>query len=586
MSRGKWEIPERLFLPCLLVLTGVLLFYRLGARDLWERAESEVPLGARDMLETGRWAVPYLLDHAFVDNRPPGIYWAVAASYAATGHRDVWAARLPAALAGLATVLLVFAIGKRAGGATAGFLAGLALLGTFKFAWQSRVSESDAILMLWTLLGSWAFWRSLRMNGGGLLHVVLFQLFVGLGGLTKGPGIVITLLVPLAAWVILSGRWRDVRWLAYVATSPIAAVLLAAWYVYVLAATGEKDQLVLRFTSQAEQHVRGFFYYASTSFFILGAAILFLPPLLAVAFRWTAAAAARAREAVPAPAKKLQVAAGVLHALRDELRAPLGYFLLQVLVQLAEFHALTSKQTHYLVPLLPALCLVIGLATARLRLEEGRYFRIAGAIVAPLLPLFVLGWMFLGPRAYRPESTARAWIAVAVLAAIATWAFAARRAGEHVASWRAAWIGGIFGLAVVLGDIIPVLDRERSSRPFAEHLAGVVPREATIGVTSNFPGLPFYLERPAVLVPLDGTRQFLEGRPDRYLVVETDEKPLCDVGGREPFLTWPAYRHKKLPAYVYRGGPPLPSAEPQPAAAKEEGRPVPAVAPAAQKSSP
>ncbi len=117
------------FVIFLLILGAFVFFYRLGDKDMWTRLESEAAVAGRDMLDTGRILVPHFFDQPFVDNRPPGAFWLVAASYKLTGHRDEWAARLPSALAALGCVLLVYAMGRRAANETAGFLSALVLFG-------------------------------------------------------------------------------------------------------------------------------------------------------------------------------------------------------------------------------------------------------------------------------------------------------------------------------------------------------------------------------------------------------------------------------------------------------------------------
>jgi 4-amino-4-deoxy-L-arabinose transferase-like glycosyltransferase len=520
------RIPERLFLPSILVLGAVLFFYRLGEKDLWEKAESVAALGARDMAENGHWAFPYFHDRPFVDNRPPGIYWAIAASYAVTDRRDEWAARLPAAIAGLLTVLLVYRIGKRIEGPATGFLAALTLLGAFKFGWQGRVSESDEVLALFTLMAYWCFWRSLKGNGGGIVHVLLFQLCLGLAGMMKGPAIAFVLFFPIGSWLVLlvlGGRWRDVPWIAIMATAPLSAAIAGGWYAYVAFYTPERDQLVLRFTSQSELHVRPFYYYAEKLPAILGLAIFLVPPL----------------------------AAGLWKAGRAALREPLGYFAILALAQLAAFHLIASKQTHYPVPMLPALAIAIGIVIARNRIDEGPYFRILALVTATLLPLIVASWALFAPEGYRPESPVRAWIAFAILAAVTIWTWTCDRAGLRSAAWRASWIGCILGLAVVLGEFVPLIDARKGPRPFAERVASVVPRGATIGSLAPCQSLQFYLDRPIVLVAPEGAREFL-ARPDRYLFV--DSRDDVDLTGLEPLVTWPSFRQSKVTAYLYEGG--------------------------------
>jgi 4-amino-4-deoxy-L-arabinose transferase-like glycosyltransferase len=65
------------FIIYLLILCAFVIFYRLGEKDMWDGLESESAIAGRDMLETGRIVIPYILNEPFVDNRPPGVWWLI-----------------------------------------------------------------------------------------------------------------------------------------------------------------------------------------------------------------------------------------------------------------------------------------------------------------------------------------------------------------------------------------------------------------------------------------------------------------------------------------------------------------------------
>ena len=119
------------FVIYLLILGAFVIFFRLGDRDMWNGLESESAVAGWDRDETGRILIPHILDQPFIDNRPPGAWWLIAATYKLTGVRNTWTARLPSALAALGCVLLVYAMGRRAANANAGFLSALILMGMF-----------------------------------------------------------------------------------------------------------------------------------------------------------------------------------------------------------------------------------------------------------------------------------------------------------------------------------------------------------------------------------------------------------------------------------------------------------------------
>src|SRR5207244_12001920 len=97
---------------CPLCLCGAILFlfvYRLDARDLWSSHEARAAQDAQRLLDEGNLSVPRLFDDQLELQKPPLYYWLVAAVGWLNGCRlDALAVRLPAALAGIGTVVVVY----------------------------------------------------------------------------------------------------------------------------------------------------------------------------------------------------------------------------------------------------------------------------------------------------------------------------------------------------------------------------------------------------------------------------------------------------------------------------------------------
>jgi 4-amino-4-deoxy-L-arabinose transferase-like glycosyltransferase len=515
-----------LFIICLLALGAFVFFYRLGEKDMWTRLESEAAVAGRDMLDTGRILIPHFFDQPFVDNRPPGAFWLVAASYKLTGRRDEWAARLPSALAALGCVLLVYAMGRRAANETAGFLSALVLLGMLTFVLMGRMSQQDMLLTLWTMLGHWAFWRSLDEGSSAFRYVLAFQIFLGLGAITKGPAVVLTVLFPLAVYVIYSRRWRDVKWLMLVSTLPVSLALTLWWYLYVwIEWPSMRQVLVSRFVGQSERHIEPFYFYFLHIPELLGPATLLLP-LLPIG--WFKAS----------PAQR---------------RGPLGLFLISALSIFFVMCLFASRRTHYLVPLLPVLSLALGLVMANQRYDEGRYLTRSTLVLATLNPLIIVAWVFMAPDHLRLESVVREWAAFAVLAGMAAWSWILLRAGRRSTAWRISWVSCIVALAFFLGDIYQRAGDLRSPRKFAENVAKVVPSQTRLGSLSSHAALLFYVGRPMEFLDVSSVKGFLAS-PNHYLIVVDDDFLRIDEKRRQIVLSQSPYRQYDK-AYLLRGGP-------------------------------
>src|SRR5207247_6841558 len=90
--------------PCVIVavFTGWLLFDHLGERDLWGSHEARAAQNAQRFLTDGGWGLLRLYDDQPELQKPPLYYWLVALAAWLRGVTvDAWAARMPAAPAGL-----------------------------------------------------------------------------------------------------------------------------------------------------------------------------------------------------------------------------------------------------------------------------------------------------------------------------------------------------------------------------------------------------------------------------------------------------------------------------------------------------
>jgi 4-amino-4-deoxy-L-arabinose transferase-like glycosyltransferase len=190
--------PRRFFnlqfamLPCLLLLCAFLFFYRLGALDLHASHEARAAMNAQTLLTDRAWALPKLYDRRPDLQKPPLYYWLVAAAAALHGGLvTAWDVRLPAALAGLGGVLLLYLLGVRRGRRTAGFAAAVCLATMLHFTWLARVGRIDMPLTLAVSLALAGFWlgrcRQREHGGAAWPWFLLAYVAVAAGLLLKGP---------------------------------------------------------------------------------------------------------------------------------------------------------------------------------------------------------------------------------------------------------------------------------------------------------------------------------------------------------------------------------------------------------------
>jgi 4-amino-4-deoxy-L-arabinose transferase-like glycosyltransferase len=172
----------------LLLLAGAfVLFSELGKQPLvaWDEARNAV--NAIEMTDSGDFVVArYDGEPDLWNVKPPLLIWAQALSLELVEDVEL-AVRLPAALAALATLLLVYWFAAiELGEPLAGVVAGLVLLGTPAFVGYhaARNGDYDALLTLWTTLYAIAWFRYLA--DGRARDLALFSAGLGLAMLTKG----------------------------------------------------------------------------------------------------------------------------------------------------------------------------------------------------------------------------------------------------------------------------------------------------------------------------------------------------------------------------------------------------------------
>jgi 4-amino-4-deoxy-L-arabinose transferase-like glycosyltransferase len=177
-----------------------------GWGDLYNETDGQYAGAAREMLKAHEWLIPTNNGIPRLQ-KPLLLYWLIILSYKAMGVTAA-AARMPCALATVATVALTFLIGERLAGYWRGFLASLIYLscaGVFIF---SRIIMPEP---LFTALITGAIYCGLRGYQNRRYRQWWFAGFwisCGLACMTKGLH---GLLYPAATFAVLAIFYREAR---------------------------------------------------------------------------------------------------------------------------------------------------------------------------------------------------------------------------------------------------------------------------------------------------------------------------------------------------------------------------------------
>ena len=330
-------------------LAGFLYFYGLSVTGLLGPDEPRYAAVAREMARSGDWVTPRLWGVPWFE-KPPLLYWMTGAGFR-LGLGPELAPRLPVAALALAFLGFYWWILRREFGTRPAWIA-VVILGTSAgWAGFSQVGVTDLPL---TATFSAAMLLALPwIAKGDTRPLPLTAALLGLAVLAKG-------LVPLvlAVPLLMRGRLRDlVRWRV---AAPFLIVALP-WYILCYLRNGRAfldvffwQQQFGRFTSPALQHSQPWWFY--------------FPVLLAGLLPWTPLAALLTRRG----------------GWRDPRRA---FLLLWVLFGLLFFSIAVNKLPGYVLPLLPAICALMGIHLAEER-EPGFAADALTGVCALLLVLF------------------------------------------------------------------------------------------------------------------------------------------------------------------------------------------------------
>jgi len=211
--------------PWLTVLAAALVAVDLGRRILATNDEARFALLAQDMLSRGAWFLPQL-NGATYHAKPLLQAWLIALFSWPVGHVTQLTAVLPSALAGVGTMLVVYALGRQMFGAVAGGFAAMVTITTQGWFLHARLPMPDMLLTFCLTLTFAVFWRMVR--DGGRAWMAFYPL-VALSFWSKGVAGLIPL-VAVIAHAVITRRQRDWRQLHLPVGIAVVALLVAPWW--------------------------------------------------------------------------------------------------------------------------------------------------------------------------------------------------------------------------------------------------------------------------------------------------------------------------------------------------------------------
>ncbi len=491
---GRAILLGRLATAVWVVIVLGALGYRLGAPALIDPDEGRNAEVAREMQAGGGWVLPTLDGLPYLD-KPVLFFAAGAVGISVLGPTET-AVRAPALLFTVLTLLLVFWFARRVFGPTEAWIAAFAAAASPLTIAFARTVIFDSALTFFVVLALIAFFAAIegrvanRGEGGRatprpvLPWTVLAWAAMGLGILTKGP-------VALALPLLVAAPYAMWRRAAKAVWHPLGIVVLLAVAVPWVWAVDRRVPGFLRYALLTETWGR-----LTTQELKRGGPIwYFLPVLLWGAFPWVVVAAAAAGRRL------------VSWWRRRRVSPPEVFLLLWVLLPLLFFSLSQSKRPQYILPVIPALALLVARwwATSPGRRATGARAGAIALVVGGGL-LLAVGIAVMQRPALAPVAaelgarTALILGGVAVVAGLLAWTWSGR--------WRLCLVAlSVPALAIpVVGmPLLREVAAGRSTRTLAPAVRQAVPVSGRLlGVDAFAPSLLFYLERPMLVATGDG----------------------------------------------------------------------------------
>lgn len=264
------------------LLLGLLVSFAFqGSRGLWGPDEGRYVGVALQMMDSGNYLAPAYSPAELNFSKPPLTYWVIAGSLRVWG-RNTWAARAPYALAYLATLALLFVMGRRASPDKPWLPALIHATGLFTF-FTSNIISTDVLLtlaegvaVLGFIMDAWP-----ETDGERRYGLLLMWFGFGMAFLTKGPPGLLPLLSISAFTALCMGRHAVARLFRPAGVAVFFLVGLT-WYAIVIF----RYQGLLHYFLHEEVYGRIFTDMHKRHSGALGWAVAFLPVLALGSLPW------------------------------------------------------------------------------------------------------------------------------------------------------------------------------------------------------------------------------------------------------------------------------------------------------------
>lgn len=521
----------------ILTASAFAFFFGLGRLGFLGPDEPRYAEVAREMFASGDYISTRLCGCLWFE-KPALLYWMSAAGYHLFGVNE-FAARVPTAAAAVATVALVYVALRRLGMHSLALASALVLATSGIFIAYARVATPDMILTAAMTAALLAAFHATRASGRARsIYWALSFLFMAAAVLAKGLVGAVLVVAILGVYLVVAGRPRSLRWRDCLIGIVVFLAVAGSWYGPVTMRHGWAfiEEFFVRHHFQ--RYTSNEFGHPQPVYFFFVVAVAGMAP-------WTFFL-------IPAIAR--------LRSLKDSRDSLMALMWIWLVVPLLFFSFSESKLPGYVLPVFPALAVIIGNEVERVwRGQRSSLLRAAEWLTGLTLVGMGVGFLvYLRSEAVNVSGWRAALDALPLgIALIAVVALAMSRNRAFVASAAGVVISVILAAVILL---FPTLKDEVSLKSLSlEAAAALRPGEKiTFYLKKEFAPV-FYAEGRVLCEPRRGgtfyalhqdmLAEALESEPS--LIVITDQKWLEGLTGHYRFTTeWIASQGDSLAVRV------------------------------------
>ena len=464
----------------LTLLCAALYLPGIDSLPAMDRDESRFMQASRQMAQTGDTVRIRFLDKAR-NKKPAGIHWMQAASVKAFSTPEstaLWPYRLPSVLGATIAVLFAFALGLLFLDRRGAFLSAALLASSFVLVVEAHTAKTDAVLLATIVTAQYALahiyldGRSGRVTGWRI--AILFWAALAVGILIKGPVPVAVVFLTLIALLVTDRQARFWRGLRPLVGVPLLLLIAAPWYLAILLAdetflreAGGKDFLSKLISAQ-EQHGAPPGAYAVILIVAFAPASVFVWQALRWGWQWRREAAVR-------------------------------FCLCWILPFWLVLELTPTKLPHYILPVFPALALLVALAVHAAEAGEFRWLRHWASRTLYIVGLALIAGFavlaFLLPIATGDGVAWAGLIPIVAVAAVSIYTVPRLWRGEIRPALLASAFAAPLVLAPILTAVMPTVSHMWISREIDRIVAALELPAGTRFFASGYtePSLAFYL---------------------------------------------------------------------------------------------